>query len=150
MIATCHEDDRRTLQRGAGDAAAGGPYRVDHRIVHPRTHEVRHLMTYGEPLFDAEGQLRTVIGASLDVTERVHADEVLREREERLRGALDATVAALGATVTMRDPYTADHQRRVAALACQIAKGLGWSGGGHRAGAYRGARARHRQDRRPG
>jgi len=68
-----------------------------------------------------------VIGASLDVTERVQADEVLGEREERLRRALDATVAALGATVAMRDPYTAGHERRVAWLACRIAQRLGWS-----------------------
>ena len=73
-------------------------------------------MTYGEPLFDAEGNLETVIGASLDVTERVHADQVLRERGQRLRRALRDTVATLGATVAMRDPYTADHERRVSEL----------------------------------
>ena len=114
IASTCHEDDREAVQAALARAAAGEPYRVDHRIVHPKTHEVRHLMTYGEPLFDAEGQLETVIGASLDVTERVRADEALREREERLRRALGDTVAALGATVAMRDPYTADHERRVA------------------------------------
>jgi len=124
---TCHEDDRPAIGAALAEAAAGGLYRVDHRIVHPKTREVRHLRTYGEPAFDPEGRLETVIGASLDVTERVHADEVLREREERLRRALGDTVAALGATVAMRDPYTAGHQRRVAWLACRIAERLGWS-----------------------
>ncbi len=69
-----------------------------------------------------------MIGVSLDVTERVRADEALREREERLQRALAGTVAALGATVAMRDPYTYDHERRVAELACRMAERLGWSG----------------------
>ena len=124
---TCHEDDRALIQAALARAAAGGHYQVAHRIVHPVTHEVRHLMTFGDPVRDAEGRLEMVIGASLDVTERVRADETLREREERLQRALDATVAALGATVTMRDPYTADHQRRVALLAGLISERLGWS-----------------------
>ena len=37
------------------------------------------------------------------------------------------TVAALGATVAMRDPYTSAHERRVAELATRIATRLSWS-----------------------
>ena len=127
ILAICHPDDREAVQAAADRAIAGEPYRVDHRIVLPKTHEVRHLMTYGEALCDVEGRLETVIGASLDVTERVLVDEVLREREERLQRALADTVAALGATVAMRDPYTSSHERRVAELAGLIAERLGWS-----------------------
>ena len=124
---SCHEEDREKLRRALEETAAGRLYRVDHRVVHPVTREVRHLMTYGEPVRGAEGRVRSVVGASLDVTERVRAEEVLREREEHLRRALDTTVTALGATVAMRDPYTADHERRVASLAGRIAERLGWS-----------------------
>jgi len=53
ISATCHEDDREAVRAAMADAAAGGIYRVDHRIVHPKTREVRHLMTYGEPVLDA-------------------------------------------------------------------------------------------------
>jgi PAS domain S-box-containing protein len=127
MNQTCHEDDREAMEVALTRTAAGEPYRVDHRIVRPDTHEVRHLMTYGEPRFDAGGRLKTVIGASLDVTERVRADRALRDREERLQRALADTVAALGATVAMRDPYTSDHEQRVSELACAIAERLGWS-----------------------
>ncbi|MGO8684603.1 MAG: PAS domain S-box protein [Thermoleophilia bacterium] len=127
ILLTCHEDDRPAMQAALERAAAGKPYRVDHRIVRADSGEVRHLMTYGESLFDAEGHLETVIGASLDVTERRRADEVLSERTQRLQRALDATVTALGATVAMRDPYTANHERRVADLARRIAERLGFS-----------------------
>ena len=84
-------------------------------------------MTYGEPRYDAQGRVEAVSGVSLDVTERVRADEALREREERLQRALAGTVAALGATVAMRDPYTSAHELRVAELATRIAASLGWS-----------------------
>jgi PAS domain S-box-containing protein len=127
MAQTCHEADREAMEAALARTATGEPYRVDHRIVRPDTHEVRYLMTYGEPRFDAEGRLQTVIGASLDVTERVRADAVLREREERLQRALADTVAALGATVAMRDPYTSNHELRVAELAGLVAEGLDWS-----------------------
>ena len=127
VMATCHEDDRQAVWAALDEAAAGGFYRVDHRMVHAQTHEVRYLTTFGEPHFDDEGGLKMLIGASLDVTERVRADEALREREEQLRRALSDTVAALGATVAMRDPYTANHERRVAQLGCLMAERLGWS-----------------------
>jgi PAS domain S-box-containing protein len=127
VMATCHTDDRQAIWAALDEAHAGGDYRVDHRIVHPETHEVRHLTTFGKPVFSDEGRLESVIGASLDVTERTRADQALLEREERLRQALADTVEALGATVAMRDPYTARHERRVAQLACLMAERLGWS-----------------------
>lgn len=53
-----------------------------------------------------------------DVTERHHASAA---RE----GALAGTVRALGSLSELRDPYTAGHQHRVAALARAIATALG-------------------------
>jgi PAS domain S-box-containing protein len=127
LFAVCHPDDREALQAAVEGLIAGEPHRIGHRIVRPNTGEVRHLMTCGEPRFDAQGRVEAVIGASLDVTERVLADEALRDREERLQRALAGTVAALGTTVAMRDPYTSAHERRVSELATRIATGLGWS-----------------------
>jgi PAS domain S-box-containing protein len=122
---TCHPDDRAAVQAAWARAVTGAPYRVDHRIVLP-SGETRHLMTYGIPVFDADGAVESVLGASLDVTERVLANEALVEREHRLQRALSDTVAALGATVAQRDPYTAGHEVRVAELACRIGERLGW------------------------
>ncbi|HZL65057.1 MAG TPA: HD domain-containing phosphohydrolase [Thermoleophilia bacterium] len=65
--------------------------------------------------------------ADVDISERKRGEEALRKGEARLQRALSGTVAALGATVAMRDPYTASHERRVAWLACRIAERLGWS-----------------------
>jgi PAS domain S-box-containing protein len=65
--------------------------------------------------------------ADVDISERKRGEEALLRGEARLQRALSGTVAALGATVAMRDPYTASHERRVAWLACRIAERLGWS-----------------------
>lgn len=45
--------------------------------------------------------------------------------EVRLRESLESTIQAVGATLEMRDPYTAGHQRRVALLAQAIASEMG-------------------------
>ena len=47
-----------------------------------------------------------------------------RQDEERLQRSMEATISAIAATVDMRDPYTAGHQRRVAELAVAIASDL--------------------------
>jgi PAS domain S-box-containing protein/putative nucleotidyltransferase with HDIG domain len=46
---------------------------------------------------------------------------------ERLKRSMEGTIAAMAATVDMRDPYTAGHQRRVAELAVAIARKLNLS-----------------------
>ncbi len=49
----------------------------------------------------------------------------LRESEKKLKSSLLDSISAISATVEMRDPYTAGHQRRVAQLATAIAVELG-------------------------
>ena len=58
---------------------------------------------------------------------KVKAEEQQRALAARLESSLADTVSLLGATVELRDPYTAGHERRVAALAEAIAQRLGWS-----------------------
>lgn len=49
-------------------------------------------------------------------------EQMVEERTEKLRKALDGIVHAMALTVETRDPYTAGHQRRVTELALAIAK----------------------------
>jgi putative two-component system response regulator len=55
---------------------------------------------------------------------RNHLEDLVEERTRELRGNLLDFVTAIGATIEVRDPYTAGHQRRVAHLATAIAKEL--------------------------
>jgi putative nucleotidyltransferase with HDIG domain len=49
-------------------------------------------------------------------------EEKLKESQERLQRTIAVTIQTLSTTIEMRDPYTAGHQRRVAALAVAIAE----------------------------
>jgi PAS domain S-box-containing protein/putative nucleotidyltransferase with HDIG domain len=56
---------------------------------------------------------------------RVQLEHLLAQRTEsleRVTKQLDAVTAVVSRTVEMRDPYTAGHQRRVAAVALEIAR----------------------------
>lgn len=52
--------------------------------------------------------------------------EKLKLSEESLKESLVGTIDVVASVVEMRDPYTADHQRRVADLAVKIAETLGF------------------------
>ena len=52
-------------------------------------------------------------------------ENMVNERDKRLRKNLEETVNALALTVEMRDLYTAGHQRKVTNLACDIAEEMG-------------------------
>jgi putative nucleotidyltransferase with HDIG domain len=57
-----------------------------------------------------------------ELIERHRAEKALAESLDHLRKTLEETVNALAVTAEKRDPYTAGHQKRVAQLACAIAR----------------------------
>ena len=64
---------------------------------------------------------------SIERQERL--DDQVHERkltQERLASSLRATIEAMSKTMEWRDPYTAGHQRRVAAISMAIAREMGW------------------------
>jgi putative nucleotidyltransferase with HDIG domain len=82
------------------------PYQREELLARVRTHlEVNRLRNHLEDL----------------VNERT---QELKESEKNLRASLLDFITAIGATIEMRDPYKAGHQRRVANLATAIARKL--------------------------
>jgi len=63
-----------------------------------------------------------------DVTERKIAVENLKKAIEKEKTLLLQAVNVLSGIMEFRDPYTSKHQRRVAKLAIEIAKEMGFSG----------------------
>jgi putative two-component system response regulator len=71
---------------------------------------------------DHLARLPYAVGRALDAA---HDHRARREAEGRLKEALGGTVAAMGALVEMRDPYTAGHEKRTAELVIAIGRLLG-------------------------
>ena len=78
------------------------------------------------PVHGDDGEVMGVACVAIDRTELHAAEEGIRVEKERALRTLAGAVAALSSIVELRDPYTAGHQRRVAALAVAIARDLGW------------------------
>jgi PAS domain S-box-containing protein len=66
-----------------------------------------------------------ILGLTRDITERKLAEVKLNQTLESLRKAVGATIQVMVSAVEMKDPYTAGHQLRSAALACAIATEMG-------------------------
>ncbi|MBI2705808.1 MAG: HD domain-containing protein [Actinobacteria bacterium] len=74
----------------------------------------------GLPVRDTEGRIKKWIGTATDVDEERRARQELSCAEHRYRQLTLATAGAIAASVDARDPYTAGHQRRVAAISAAI------------------------------
>lgn len=84
----------------------------------------RWLHTFKTGLYDDDGHATHLLGISVDITARKHMADKLHEQRQTLEKALEGTVHAVSKAVELRDPYTAGHQRRVADLACAIARAM--------------------------
>jgi PAS domain S-box-containing protein len=67
----------------------------------------------------------SVIHVFRDISDRKRAEEKILQGAEQLRKAMTGIVQTMAATVEVKDPYTAGHQRRVADLAQAIAAEMG-------------------------
>ncbi len=77
------------------------------------------------PILDDKGSMLGNVLVFRDITERVDAQEELRQSFIKTQRVLEETIHAISRIVETRDPYTAGHQQRVANLACAIATEMG-------------------------
>jgi PAS domain S-box-containing protein/putative nucleotidyltransferase with HDIG domain len=61
-----------------------------------------------------------------DITDSKKKEEFYKYHLEQSKKIIEGTIQAMGKAIEIRDPYTAGHQRRVAKLACMIAKKMGF------------------------
>lgn len=79
-----------------------------------------HVVDYA-----ADGSVDSVVTTFHDVTDKRDLQHQLERRIEQLDRALEQSLTAMAEMIEMRDPYTAGHQRKVAALAEAIAREMG-------------------------
>ena len=61
-----------------------------------------------------------------DISDCKRAEQALKQGLEQMQTSLEGIVNAMAFAIEMRDPYTGGHQRRVSALACAIARQMGF------------------------
>lgn len=96
---TVHPDDRQEAERVVQEAAKNGTeLNTEWRVVRPDGEE-RWLMSRGRPLRDDVGKVERYIGIIMDITDRKHAEETLRNQSEWLR----VTLTSIGDAVISTD-----------------------------------------------
>jgi PAS domain S-box-containing protein len=95
--------DEFTIKRGDGTTAIVGADGMRTRID-------------GKPV---------IIGMLQDITDKLRAEQDVRDYIARIERMITGTVAAMSSMVELRDPYTAGHERRVGDLSAAIAAEMG-------------------------
>jgi PAS domain S-box-containing protein len=118
LMATIHPDDRlRVIAAAAGLSRDNPVYRAVIRVLRPDG-SVIWLERTGRGFFDDAGTLRRMIGMAVDITERMRAEETLRESEEKFRNVFRN--AAIGMVIV-------SHQGRLLAANSTFCDYLGYT-----------------------
>jgi PAS domain S-box-containing protein len=85
-----HPDDLPAVQTTIEDILQGGPPRpIEYRIIKP-SGEICQLWGHGEVTVQVAGRTALVTGTVMDITERLRAEQQIRDSEHRLRAILEA------------------------------------------------------------
>jgi PAS domain S-box-containing protein len=97
-----HPDDRSRHDEIVDHAVQHGtPYQSVVRLIRPDNGQLVWLDVRGVPVTDSDGQVTTLSGVAIDITERKRAEQALWDREELLRSILNTVMDAV---------ITIDHQ----------------------------------------
>jgi putative nucleotidyltransferase with HDIG domain/PAS domain S-box-containing protein len=88
---------------------------------------LRYFDVSYHPYRNASGEVTHAVVISHDMTEMKLADDQIQQSFAKLQNAMEKTIDSLASTIGMRDPYTANHQRRVTKLACALAREMNLS-----------------------
>jgi len=87
FFASVHPDDRPVLEKTICDLRQNGPnYRLQYRLV-LTDGKVKWVEDAAEGIFDQDGKLLRLHGLMLDITDRMQAQEMLRQNREDLSRA---------------------------------------------------------------
>jgi len=121
------EHERRSGEERRKEALA---HEILERLVEERTEQLRAsekklLERVQESDMARQAMLYMLEDMNESATTLIESREELKRSHAELKSALEGTIAVISMAVEVRDPYTAGHQRRVAGLACAIAREMG-------------------------
>jgi PAS domain S-box-containing protein len=90
LMSAAHPDDAEAIRREFEKVKSGqGNYQIQHRIIRQDNGEVRVIQAFGEPRRGADGRIKRIVGAALDVTHRMSVEKALRSERDRAQKYLD-------------------------------------------------------------
>ncbi len=125
FVPLIHPDDLKMVMRVFKRTLSGVSQHYTARVV-KKNGEIFILSVNTAPIYE-KGRVIGTVSFGRDITARVQAEEELKMSFEKLKKITEGIVHAMALAVEMKDPYTAGHQRRVAKLACAIAREMGLS-----------------------
>lgn len=100
LLEVVHPEDREMVRQGNITAIKTGRMApVEYRIVRPDG-EVRWMLSRGEMLQNGTGRIVRAVGVNIDMTERRHAFDKIRESEARFRALADSAPLLLWVSKT--------------------------------------------------
>jgi len=96
---------------------------VEHRIETKK--EIKWISQLIDVVCNPQGEVIKIMGIARDISEQKKQAQKLKATLKKLQDTLEKTVLSLAAMVERRDPYTAGHQQKVAAIASAIAREMG-------------------------
>jgi PAS domain S-box-containing protein len=99
-VTRIHPEDRDRAIKHFFDALAGTSedYMAEYRIIRPSDGETRWIAVIAEIERDRDGRALRLVGAHIDITERMLAQEKLRESEQRFRLIADSAPVPIWVT----------------------------------------------------
>ncbi len=90
---------------------------------------IMFIREYGRVVRDSAGKVLYYEGTIEDISDRVKTETLLKESIRQINRTFNELVETLSEAMNFRDPYTADHEKRVAALSPALVLEMGHSEG---------------------
>jgi PAS domain S-box-containing protein len=88
FLSSVHPEDREYVDQKWTAALRGEPYDIEHRIM--VGNEVRWVREKAELEFDSQGSLKGGFGTVQDITDKVRAEEIIKQAAKRWQETFDA------------------------------------------------------------
>ncbi|MBI4206628.1 MAG: PAS domain S-box protein [Betaproteobacteria bacterium] len=87
-----HPEDREHVLRAALQKQVAGNYDEEYRIIRPDG-TLRWIRDQAFPVRNVAGEVYRIAGVAEDITERKHAEDLLRESEQRFRAMVEQSIS---------------------------------------------------------
>ncbi|MFX1356054.1 MAG: PAS domain S-box protein [Promethearchaeota archaeon] len=91
-----HPDDRENTLKAYNEAAIKKvEFIIEYRVIHKDTGQEFYLRDHGVPILDNNGNIISYDGVITNITERIKAEERLKDSEEKYRNLLDTSTVGI-------------------------------------------------------